>query len=284
MERSHRESETSRSRTCSAQRRRGLKSSRREAALERGKPTFGFFETLQSRCGDDVFGRRDHVEAHESRPVEARGRGPEGETLGGQKAMRGTTCGPRVTPPAANGPPECIQSLKSGVGVTRRESSGLRIEMQSTDNTQRQEGQAASKDAAAIGRGNPLKAEAQGRYRHETRPEGTRRNESVKRSRKPEGAAQPGEANPVQVAASFRKRRRAAKPHGSPPEDACTVPGVRSRALRTTAQEVAGRWFGDTLNAGRRAREGRECVDHALSQLTRCIPRRAEDSVAFGRA
>jgi hypothetical protein len=54
--------------------------------------------------------------------VEARGRGPEGETLEGQKAMRGTTCGHRVTPPAANGPSECIQSLKL-VWVSGRDSS-----------------------------------------------------------------------------------------------------------------------------------------------------------------
>jgi hypothetical protein len=118
MERSHRESETSRTRIRSGTGRRGLQSSRREAALERGKPISGFFETLQSRRDDGVFGLWCHVEAHESRPVEAQGRGPEGETLGGHKAMRGTTCGPRVTPPAANGPPECIQSLKSVVGVS----------------------------------------------------------------------------------------------------------------------------------------------------------------------
>jgi hypothetical protein len=68
-----------------------------------------------------------------------------------------------------------------------------------------------SRGSAAIGRGNPLEAEAQGRYRHETRPEGQRWNQSVKRSRKPEGAAQSGEANPAQVAVSVRKRRRAAK-------------------------------------------------------------------------
>ena len=51
--------------------------------------------------------------------------------------------------------------------------------------------------------GKPLKVEAQGRHRHETGPEGLRVEQRVKRLRKPEGAAQPGEANPVQVAARF---------------------------------------------------------------------------------
>jgi hypothetical protein len=51
--------------------------------------------------------------------------------------------------------------------------------------------------------GKPLKVEAQWRHRHETRPEGLRVEQSVKRLRKPEGAAQPGEANPVLVATRF---------------------------------------------------------------------------------
>jgi hypothetical protein len=41
----------------------------------------------------------------------------------------------------------------------------------------------------ATGEGKPLKVEAQGRHRHETRPEGLRAEQSVKRLRKPEGAA-----------------------------------------------------------------------------------------------
>jgi hypothetical protein len=50
---------------------------------------------------------------------------------------------------------------------------------------------------SATGEGKPLKAKTQGRYRHETRPERLRAEQSVKRLRKPEGAAQPGEVNPV---------------------------------------------------------------------------------------
>jgi hypothetical protein len=60
----------------------------------------------------------------------------------------------------------------------------------------RQEGH-ADFGSAATGRGNPLKAKAQGRYRHETRPEKRGVEQGVKRLRKPEDAAQPGEANPV---------------------------------------------------------------------------------------
>jgi hypothetical protein len=64
----------------------------------------------------------------------------------------------------------------------------------------------------ATGEGKPLKVKAQGRYRHETRPERLQAEQSVKRLRKPEGAAQPGEANPVLVAACFCKRRRVPNP------------------------------------------------------------------------
>jgi hypothetical protein len=42
----------------------------------------------------------------------------------------------------------------------------------------------------ATGRGKPLKVETQGCYRHETGPERRRAEQSVKRLRKPEGAAQ----------------------------------------------------------------------------------------------
>jgi hypothetical protein len=59
------------------------------------------------------------------------------------------------------------------------------------------------KAGSATREGKSLKVEAQGRDRHETRPDGLRAEQSVKRSKKPEGAAQPGEANPVLVAARF---------------------------------------------------------------------------------
>ena len=62
-------------------------------------------------------------------------------------------------------------------------------------------------------RSKPLKGEAQGRYRRETEPDGPREERNVKRLRKPEDVAQPGEANPVWVASRCFMRRRATKPH-----------------------------------------------------------------------
>jgi hypothetical protein len=70
------------------------------------------------------------------------------------------------------------------------------------------EGRLRREAGLATGEGKPLKAKTQGRYRHETRPERLRAEQSVKRLRKPEGAAQPGAVNPVLVAARFCKRRR----------------------------------------------------------------------------
>jgi hypothetical protein len=61
---------------------------------------------------------------------------------------------------------------------------------------------------SAAWEGKPLKGKPQRRYRHETRPEGFREEQSVKRLRKPEGVAQPGEANPVLVASRCLKRQR----------------------------------------------------------------------------
>jgi hypothetical protein len=70
------------------------------------------------------------------------------------------------------------------------------------------EGKLRRESGFATGEGKPLKAKAQGRYRHETRPGRLRAEQGVKRLRKPGGAAQPGEVNPVLVAACFCKRRR----------------------------------------------------------------------------
>jgi hypothetical protein len=52
----------------------------------------------------------------------------------------------------------------------------------------------------AVREGKPLKGEPHECRRCETEPAGFRGEQSVKRLRKPEGAAQPGEANPVLVA------------------------------------------------------------------------------------
>jgi hypothetical protein len=60
-------------------------------------------------------------------------------------------------------------------------------------------------------RSKPLKGKAHGRYRYEIGPEGLRKERDARRLRKPEGVAQPGEANPVQVAFRSFMRRRAIK-------------------------------------------------------------------------
>jgi hypothetical protein len=64
-------------------------------------------------------------------------------------------------------------------------------------------------------KGNPLKGEPHERRRCETKPARFRGEEGVKRLRKPEGAAQPGEANPVLVAPRYLVRCRGEKPQES---------------------------------------------------------------------
>jgi hypothetical protein len=52
----------------------------------------------------------------------------------------------------------------------------------------RHEGKGSREVTSATGKGKPLKAEAQGRYPHETRWERSQAEERVRRLRKPEGA------------------------------------------------------------------------------------------------
>jgi hypothetical protein len=91
-----------------------------------------------------------------------------------------------------------------------KSGSGKEPSWQTTNSTIENgtEGRSRREAEPATGEGKPLKVKTQGRYRHETRPERLRAEQSVKRLRKPEGAAQPGEASPVLVAARFCKRRR----------------------------------------------------------------------------
>jgi hypothetical protein len=85
----------------------------------------------------------------------------------------------------------------------------------------------------AIGRENPLKGEPQERSRYETRPAGSRGERSVRRPSKPEDAAQPGAANPVQVAPRHLMRCR-----GEEPQESASVPN-RRLARRATADGPA---------------------------------------------
>jgi hypothetical protein len=59
-----------------------------------------------------------------------------------------------------------------------------------------QEGRDAETRSRRMGRGNLWRAEPHERYRHETRPERQREEESVKRLRKPGGAARVGSGKP----------------------------------------------------------------------------------------
>jgi hypothetical protein len=61
---------------------------------------------------------------------------------------------------------------------------------------------------------NLRRCKAHERHRHETRPEGLQAEQSVKRLRKPEGAAQPELVASVLVAARSLERWRVTKPHG----------------------------------------------------------------------
>jgi len=74
-------------------------------------------------------------------------------------------------------------------------------------------GRLAERSHRLRGRNEPLKGETHGRYRRETEPGGFREEQGARRLRKPEGAAQPGEANPVQVASRCLMRRRVNQPH-----------------------------------------------------------------------
>jgi hypothetical protein len=95
-------------------------------------------------------------------------------------------------------------SMEHGVRVVARRFG-------SADNVRR--GRMAERSCRLRERNEPLKGEAQGRYRREIKPEGLREEQGARRLRKPEGAAQPGEASPVQVASRCLKRRRVNQPH-----------------------------------------------------------------------
>ena len=101
------------------------------------------------------------------------------------------------------------ESSNPGFSGTRRPRRGP--SSRSADNARR--GRKTERSFRLRGRNEPLKGEAHGRYRRETEPEGFREEQSARRLRKPEGAAQPGEVNPVQVASRCLMRRRVNQPH-----------------------------------------------------------------------
>jgi len=120
-----------------------------------------------------------------------------GKTSERVKATRGSAGGHRVTPAR----PERTLWMRKSSKSQADDTHTWRARISATQNGK--EDRFRRKAGPATGEGKPLKVKAQGRDRHETRPEGLRAEQRVKRLRKPEGAAQPGEASPVQVAARF---------------------------------------------------------------------------------
>ena len=107
-----------------------------------------------------------------------------------KNAKRGSAGSPRVTPDCRERTLQMRKPLESG--PARSVLADIR-----TGRQQRHEGKVTLRGVPATGEGKPLKAKAQGRYRHETGPERSQVEEGVKRLRKPEGAAQLGQASPV---------------------------------------------------------------------------------------
>jgi hypothetical protein len=103
--------------------------------------------------------------------VEARGQDRVGESLGGTNATRGSARSHRVTPACVERTLRMRKPLKPE--LEQAPSWPTTIEL-----PKRHEGQAPSRGGPATGEGKPLKAETQGRYRHETRPEGCGRNKA----------------------------------------------------------------------------------------------------------
>jgi hypothetical protein len=97
---------------------------------------------------------------------------------------------------------------------------------------ERQEGQGMPRGIPAPGRKEPLEGKPQERRRYETRPAGSRAEEGVKGLRKPEDAAQPGQASPAPVAARYLMRCR-----GRNPRRVCPPATARCSARRACAGE-----------------------------------------------
>jgi hypothetical protein len=85
---------------------------------------------------------------------------------------------------------------------------------------------------------------------------GCERNQGVKRLRKPEGAAQLGEANPVLVAARFCKRRRVRNPMGGGQEPFGSLRDSAGRSKRAVHspyfRDVAGHYSMDGVATAHR--------------------------------
>lgn len=150
-------------------------------------------------------------------------------------ARRGSADGSRVTPVRS------ARTLRMRKPLEPLVTAAATWQLQAWSLVNGTKGRGRREASPATGEGNPLKAKAQGRYRHETRLERLQAEGSVKRSRKPEDAAKPGEASPAYVAACFRKRRRAPNPMEGPPDSA-----HRAKSGRSFNSPTATGWSDDT--------------------------------------
>jgi hypothetical protein len=173
--------------------------------LERDRPVPRFFDTLKSEYSDGWETAWRCIKAHERRLRGSTRPRPRGESHGEVNAKRGSASRYRVTPACLERIPWMREPLKPRL----EPALSWPTTIEST-RTARREGSVERRSRYRGGKtsesGNPRALPARnkaGRLRAE---------QGVKRLRKPVGAAQPGEAIPVQVAARFWKRRRVTNP------------------------------------------------------------------------
>jgi hypothetical protein len=171
---------------------------------------------------------------------------PEGSIPRRGNATRGSACGS----PGNTGPRERIHRVPKTLEL-RAVCGRCRLSGRLRERSQkRHEGMGSSCGRVACGLvvrrvrlpvGETLcRRKAHERHRHETRPEGLRVEQRVKRLRKPEGAAQPGLVASVLVAPRCLIRWRVARPHGRAVDErrARAPSGVR---VRREADSATGR-------------------------------------------
>jgi hypothetical protein len=168
------------------------------------------------RCGDTMHGVVRRVSQRRSGPrgFEMRNEVPRTVFFFERVSRAAKRCGPSgPTRDARNtsNPIPCGAGVHRAPGHVRHRESGkpdrnrrwattlgfglFRYGPFGRDNARR--GRQTERFCRLRGRSKPLKGKAQGRYRRETKPERLREERNVKRLKKPEGVAQPGEANPV---------------------------------------------------------------------------------------
>jgi hypothetical protein len=148
-------------------------------------PTCGFFDTLQSKHVERRATAVRRAEAHERRDRGSTGPRPVGSRPRRGKVRRGSAADDRVTPARVNGSTGCSKSLE--LRATRK-CRRFRAQARADAGTARGTRSVVRQVWLPVG-GNLWRQKTHERHRHETRPEGSRAEESAKRPRKPEGVA-----------------------------------------------------------------------------------------------